>query len=329
MVIPAGQGDPMKTFLNAMTYPDKTCYPVASQNLQDFYNLVDVYLDAVLYPLIPPETLQQEGWHYELEDPAEPLKYKGVVFNEMKGAYSSPEGLLGRYSQTVVFPDNAYGVDSGGDPEYIPDLTYEQFKHFHQTYYHPSNALIFFYGDDDPAQRFEILEGYLKDFEAIKVDSGISLQPAFDQPRRVSFPYDAGDDPEANRKHYLTLNWLLPESKDVTLRLGLAILSYILIGTSASPLRKVLIDSGLGEDITGGGLDGDLRQMAFSTGLKGVAGENVDRVESLILETLAKLVKEGIEEEMIEAALNTVEFSLRENNTGSFPRGLSLMLRGL
>jgi len=164
----------LKTFLNAFTFPDKTCYPVASTNDQDFYNLIDVYLDAVFYPHITPETLQQEGWHYELDDPAEPMVYKGVVFNEMKGAYSSPEGVLGRYSQEMVFPDNTYGVDSGGDPEHIPHLTYEQFKTFHDTYYHPSNARIFFYGDDDPDKRFDLIQDYLKDFDAIDVNSAVA-----------------------------------------------------------------------------------------------------------------------------------------------------------
>ena len=174
----------LNTFLNAMTYPDKTCYPVASQNLQDFYNLIDVYLDAVFYPAITPYTLKQEGWHYELDDPGGPLTYKGVVFNEMKGAYSSPDDLLDQESQSHLYPDNPYGVDSGGDPVHIPDLTYAQFKAFHQTYYHPSNARIYFYGDDDPAKRLELLDAYLSQFDAIQVPSAIPLQPRFDQPRR-------------------------------------------------------------------------------------------------------------------------------------------------
>lgn len=317
----------LKTFLNAFTFPDKTCYPVASQNLQDFYNLIDVYLDAVFYPRITPEILQQEGWHYELENPTGPMIYKGVVFNEMKGAYSSPDSLLGRYSQQTLFPDNAYGVDSGGDPEHIPNLTYQQFKTFHQTYYHPSNARIFFYGDDPPQERLKLVQEYLKDFEAIQVDSSVELQPQFDAPRRETFPYDAGDE-TGEKKSYLTVNWLLPENANPEQTLSLTILSYILLGTSASPLRKALIDSGLGEDVTGG-LDTQLRQMVFMAGLKGIAGGDVDKVENLILDTLARLAREGIEPETVEAALNTLEFNLRENNTGSFPRGLSLMLRSL
>jgi Zn-dependent M16 (insulinase) family peptidase len=319
----------LKTFLNAFTYPDKTCYPIASTNLQDFYNLVDVYLDAVLYPRITPETLMQEGWHYELEDAAAPLTYKGVVFNEMKGAYSSPEGVLGRWSQQVIFPDNAYGVDSGGDPQDIPNLTYAQFRDFHRTYYHPSNARIFFYGDDDPAKRLDVLQEYLKDFAASPVDSGIALQPAFEAPRHVTKPYDAGEDAASREKGYLTVNWLLPEHTDATLTMALSILSYILLSTPASPLRKALIDSGLGEDITGGGLETDLRQMSFSAGLKGFALGDANPVEQLIIDTLTALRRDGIDPLMTEAALNTFEFRLRENNTGHFPRGLSLMLSSL
>ena len=318
----------LKTFVNAFTFPDKTCYPVASQNVQDFYNLVDVYLDAVFYPRISRETLQQEGWHYELENLEAPLTYKGIVFNEMKGVYSSPDSLLGRYSHTSLFPDNTYSVDSGGDPEHIPNLTYEQFKAFHDTFYHPGNARIFFYGDDDPDERLRILQEYLKDYQAIGVDSAIALHPYFDEPQRKKFSY-ATDEANGKQKGYLTINWLLPESSDVELTLSLSILSYILVGTPASPLRKALIDSGLGEDITGRGLDGELRQLAFSTGLKGIAMEDVDKVEKLILDTLAQLVKDGIDPDMVEAALNTMEFRLRENNTGSFPRGISLMLRSL
>jgi len=230
----------LKTFLNAFTYPDKTVYPVASQNTQDFYNLVDVYLDAVFYPRITPETLQQEGWHYELEDPDAPLTYKGVVFNEMKGAYSSPDSVLGEYSQQLTFPDNTYGLDSGGDPKHIPDLTYAQFKAFHNAYYHPSNAYIYFYGNDDPETRLKILNNYLKDFEALNVDSAIPLQPAFNQPRRVTRTYAMAEETDNSNKGMITVNWLWPEGNQIETTTALQILSYILVGTPASPLRKAL-----------------------------------------------------------------------------------------
>jgi Zn-dependent M16 (insulinase) family peptidase len=319
----------LKTFLNAFTSPDKTTYPVASTNLQDFYNLVDVYLDAVFHPLITPNHLAQEGWHYELEDPDAPLAYKGVVFNEMKGVYSSPDAILQRAGQRALFPDNAYGHDSGGDPRAIPDLTYEQFKGFHETYYHPSNALIFFYGDDDPEERLRILDAVLSDFEPLEVDSSVALQQPFDEPRRVIASYGVDEGTDIDRKTFFTLGWLLPENVDPALTMALFLLSHALVGTQASPLRKALVDSGLGEDVIGGGLSTNLRQMTFRVGLKNMASEDVDKAETLILETLARLADEGIEDEMVEAALNSIEFSLRENNTGVYPRGLIAFLKAL
>jgi Zn-dependent M16 (insulinase) family peptidase len=363
----------LNTFLNAFTFPDKTCYPVASQNLQDFYNLVDVYLDAVFYPLITPETLQQEGWHYELDNLDGAMAFKGVVFNEMKGAYSSPEGVLDEKSQQQVFPDNVYSLDSGGDPTKIPDLTYAAFKHFHETYYSATNARIYFYGDDVPQKRLQILNDYLKDLPRVQVDSSISLQPRFSQPRKVTLPYEvaarnpqvqgakrdpnAGDGEEGEEpKTLLTVNWLLPEpgdppeqgaqrdpqdqgaqrdpqdqgaQRDPTLAVGMTVLGHILTGTPASPLRKALIESGLGEDLVGRGLELASRQWFYSVGMKGVRSADADRVEGLILSTLSELAEKGIDPATIAASLNTVEFSLRENNTGRFPRGLAVMLRAL
>jgi Zn-dependent M16 (insulinase) family peptidase len=320
----------LQTFVNAFTYPDKTCDPVASTNGQDFHNLIDVYLDAVFYPRITPQILEQEGWHYELDAVDDPLTYKGVVFNEMKGNYSSPEGVLHEQSQQSLFPDNTYGVDSGGNPRHIPDLTYAQFKTFHDTLYHPSNSRIFFYGDDPPEERLRLVNEYLKDFDRIEVDSAVALQPRFEQPKRAAHAYAANQEEDGDsNKGMVTVNWMLDEVTDVETDLGLGILSYILLGTPASPLRKALIDSGLGEDTVGGGVNDQLRQQAFSTGLKGIDTADADKVEALILNTLTRLAQEGIDPPTIEAALNTVEFSLRENNTGSFPRGIALMVRSL
>ena len=330
----------LATFVNAFTFPDKTCYPIASQNLQDFYNLIDVYMDAVLHPLIPVHTLQQEGWHYELEDLDAPLTYKGVVLNEMKGAYSSPEELLGKHCIEALFPGHPYGLDSGGDPRLIPDLTHEQFKAFHATYYHPSNARIFFYGDDDPEARLQRMADYLQGYSAVQVDSAVPLQPRRTQPVQLEFPYDAGEQDAdslaaGGPKAMVAVNWMLNEASDPQLALSLGMLSHILVDTPASPLRKALIDSGLGEDLVGGGLENNLRQAIFSTGLKGVALDpdhplkDVERVEPLILETLETLTRSGIDPQMVAAAVNTYEFRLRENNTGQFPRGISLMLRAL
>lgn len=317
----------LQTFLNAFTYPDKTCYPVASQNHQDFYNLIDVYLDAVFYPRLTPWIFKQEGWHYELEDPSDPLTYKGVVYNEMRGAYSSPDRLIVEYSQQSVFPDTPYGVDSGGDPRVIPSLTYEQFKAFHETYYHPSNAWFYFYGDDDPQKRLEILQAILKDFQNRPVYSAVPIQAPFSEPRRVVRTYAVGKDQPP--KAMVTVNWLLVPTEPAETNLALHVLEYILLGMPGSPLRRALIESGLGEDLAGVGLEGELRQMLFSTGLKGVTPQNMERVEALVLRVLEDLAEKGISRDTVEAALNTVEFRLRENNTGQYPRGLALMLRAL
>jgi hypothetical protein len=319
----------LATFVNAFTYPDKTCYPVASQNLQDFYNLIDVYMDAVLHPLITEETLMQEGWHYELDDPAAPLTYKGVVFNEMKGAYSSPDNLLARTIQQSLFPKHIYGIDSGGDPRNIPDLTYAAFKSFHETYYHPSNSFIFFYGNDDPDKRLKLLEGYLAPYKKLKVKSQVPLAKPFKKPKKVSYSYDAGQDKDIKKKHYFTVNWLLPDTSDPVTDFSLQILAGILIDTPASPLKKALLDSGLGEDLAGLGLESELRQHIFSTGLKGTRASDAPKIEKLIFETLETLVRDGIDPDMTAAAINTLEFHLRENNTGSFPRGIAVMLRAL
>lgn len=317
----------LNTFLNAMTYPDKTIYPVASTNLKDFYNLIDVYLDAVFHPLISPYTLYQEGWHYELEQPQGEMTYKGVVFNEMKGAYSSPDSVLAEEAQHAVFPDTIYRYDSGGEPEAILSLTYEKFRSFYETYYHPSNALIFFYGDDDPELRLKTMAEALKGYSRRQIAAEIPLQPRFSSPQKKEVFYDSGDDP--NAKAQITLNWLLVESGNLEQMLALHILDHALIGTPASPLRKALIDSGLGEDLTGEGFQSGYRQTMYSVGLKGVAEENTEKVERLILDTLSELADKGFDPETLRASLNTVEFNLRENNTGSYPRGLVMMINAV
>jgi len=317
----------LKTFVNAFTFPDKTCYPVASQNLQDFYNLIDVYMDAVLHPLIAPHILDQEGWHYGVDEDTGELVYKGVVFNEMKGALSNPNDLLGEVSQRSLFPENLYRHNSGGDPRSIPELTYDQFKRFHETYYHPSNAFIFWYGDDPEESRLEKMAGYLAGYDHLAVDSNVPLHPPFEETVRLTEPYAVGE--EAEPKLYVAANWALGEQTDPELTLGLGILNHILVGTSASPLRKALIDSGLGEDLVGGGLSPYLRQLIFSTGLKGVKQGDAAKVEGLIFDTLSTLAKEGIDPNMVAASMNTVEFQLREQNTGSFPRGIVLMINAL
>ncbi|MEN6441920.1 MAG: insulinase family protein [Syntrophobacter sp.] len=322
----------LKTFLNAFTYPDKTCYPVASQNVQDFYNLVDVYLDAVFYPRITPAIFQQEGWHYELDDPEPPLTIKGVVYNEMKGVYSSPDSVLAELSQQSLFPDITYGLDSGGNPSVIPSLTYENFKSFHEKLYHPSNARIYFYGDDDPDKRLEILQEYLGDFDTASPDSEIPLQPVVNEPIRIVRSFAAGhseEDASNGVKSMITVNWLFPETTDLFLNMAFQVLEYILLGMPGSPLRKALIESGFGEDLAGSGLENELRQGFFSTGLKGIRTEDAEKVERLIFNVLSGLVRNGIDPATVEAGLNTIEFRFRENNSGSFPQGLVLMLHSL
>ena len=317
----------LNTFLNAFTYPDKTCYPVASTNLQDFYNLIKVYLDAVFHPLISPYTFYQEGWHYELDAADAEMTFKGVVFNEMKGNYSSADSVLAEQSQHSLYPDTLYSLDSGGDPLAIPDLTYAKFKDFHERYYHPSNARIWFYGDDDPDKRLELIDAALAGYSKINVDSGIPLQPLFNAPRWKEAVYDSGED--ENAKAHVCINWMLPEASQAETTLGLEILSHVLMGTPAAPLYKTLIDSGLGEELTGSGYDSDYRQPNFSAGLKGISADDAQKVEALVLDTLKSLTDKGIDADTIAASMNTVEFLLRENNTGSFPRGLSLMLGAL
>lgn len=316
----------LQTFLNAFTYPDKTCYPVASANLRDFYNLIDVYLDAVFYPRIPRNVFLQEGWHFEWT-PAGELIRSGVVFNEMKGVYSSPDSVLGEFSQRLLFPDTTYGVDSGGDPKVIPSLTYDEFKAFHDAYYHPSNARAFFSGDDEPEERLRILGDYYDRFEARPVESHVGIQKPFTAPAAKEMPYAAA--PGQAERGFVTLNWLLPETADQDLVLLLEVLEHVLIGLPTSPLRKALLDSGLGEDLAGVGLETELRQLFFSVGLKGIKPETAEEVERLILGTLTWLVDSGLPADAVEAGVNALEFALRENNTGSFPRGLAMMLRSL
>lgn len=313
----------VNTFLNAMTSSDMTMYPVASTNLQDFYNLVDVYMDAVFFPLINEQTFMQEGWHLEAENEESPLSYKGVVFNEMKAAYSAPDSYMRYIVERALWTDSPYKYSSGGLPAAITDLTYEQFKNFHQTYYHPSNARFVFSGNDDPETRLRLVNEVISQFDKLDVDSEIALQTPFSEPITVVEGYDAGETPQNGGGTMVSVNWLLPEQNDSDLIYDLSLLSHALVATSASPLRKALIDSGLGEGLTGSGLGTSSRQATFSVGLKGVKEEDAEKVSALITETLGQIAEEGIDVETIKASLNTIEFNMRERNYGSFPRGLA------
>jgi Zn-dependent M16 (insulinase) family peptidase len=325
----------LASFVNAMTFEDKTVYPVASQNLQDFYNLIDVYLDAVFHPLLKESTFEREGWHYTLEQPEDQLEFKGVVFNEMKGQISNPDYVLYKDVLATLFPDTPYACESGGHPANIPDLTFDAFVRFYQVNYHPSNARFFFYGDDPPADRFNLLRPYLEGIEAGAPSPQVEPQESFESPINVTRPYPAASEKPEDQKHALSVGWLLPINDDQLTALSSTVLSHILMGTPASPLRKALIESGMGEDVFGSGTDGNmslfdmLRQLYFYAGLKGVEGTKVEAVENLILETLHDLAEEGIDPETVRSSINTIEFQLRENNYGRLPRGLVLFIRAL
>ena len=318
----------LTTFVNAITFSDMTCFPVASQNVQDFYNLIDVYLDAVFYPRISRDTLAREGWHYELDATSDPLAYNGIVFSEMKGAYSSVDSILSTEALRSIFPENVYGLDSGGHPHHIPELTYERFKAFYAAHYHPSNALVFFGGDDPPEERLRMLDAWLSEFEPAAQAAPAALQPPFAAPRTVTVPYPVGEEAPSTKAH-VVLSWILGEGTDPLRNLEFELLTEILLGSPASPLRRALLDSELGEEIPTP-FDWFLgRQVPFAAGLKGVAPAQAERVGPLILRTLGRLASDGIDPATVEAATNTVEFRLRENNPGSLPRGLFLMFRAL
>ncbi|WP_338607420.1 insulinase family protein [Pelagibacterium nitratireducens] len=315
----------LHTFLNAMTFPDKTVYPVASQNLADFYNLTEVYMDAVFFPLLTRETFQQEGWHYEIENPHDPMIFKGVVFNEMKGGFSSPDQVNYAYALQSLFPDAVYSNYSGGDPRVMPDLTYEQFRDFHKRYYHPSNAQIIFYGDDDPEKRLELLDAVLSRFEKGEKAQAHTPQKRFDSPRRFEKTYPAED--TNRRSSFVTLNWMVDPTDDIEEQLARTVMRRALVGNSAAPLHKALIESGLGEAIISSAIE--LSQPVLNFGLRGADGDDADRIETLILNTLAHLAEHGIDDATIEATLNSLEFELREQNTGGYPRGIAYFFGAL
>ncbi len=329
----------LQTFLNAMTYPDKTIYPVASTNTQDLYNLMDVYMDAVFFPRVRTEEgrdiLKQEGWHIDTSDVDEngnaKWQYKGVVYNEMKGVYSSSDSVLAEQSQHAVFPDTLYSLDSGGNPKNIPELSYEEFEEFHKLYYHPSNSYFFFWGDDDENTRLEKVNEVISKFDKIEVNSSIELQERLTTARKIEVPFEATaneeEEDEAPRGH-ATVNWLLTPTHEVEENILFLMLDHILTELPGSPLRKALIDSGLGEDINGH-LETDLVQMYYSVGLRSIEAGKEDEMEALILDTLAELVEEGIQQKAIDAAVNAIEFSLREGNPGRYPRGLLHMTQCL
>lgn len=321
----------LNTFLNAMTYPDKTVYPVASCNEKDFQNLMDVYMDAVLHPNIYKEEkiFRQEGWHYELESEDQPLIYNGVVYNEMKGAYSSPESLLDRYTQNTLFPDNCYGRDSGGDPAEIPTLTYEKFLDFHRTYYHPSNSYIYLYGDMDMAEKLTWLdEEYLCHYEERPVDSHIPEQKAPQQPIEREIFYSITEEESLEDATYLSVSTVVGTDLDPKLYLAFQILEYTLLDAPGAPLKQALIDAGIGKDILGGYESGIL-QPFFTVIAKDANREQRGEFLTVVKGTLRKLADQGINRKSLLAGLNYFEFKYREADYGSAPKGLMYGLQCL
>ena len=319
----------LNTFLNAMTYPDKTVYPVASRNAKDFRNLQDVYLDAVFNPvmLTTPEILMQEGWHYEIDKPDAPLTYSGVVYNEMKGALSAPDDILSSKLLHKTFPQNCYSFQSGGDPEAIPSLTQDDFVAFHKKFYHPSNSYIYLYGDVDIAEQLAYLDReYLSKFDKISVDSAIDFHPAFAEMKRVAEVYPIGEEESVAEKTFLALNLVVGDTLDTRTNLALEILTHALFLSPAAPLRKALIDSGLGKDVDAG-LEDDLRQPTFTITLNGSEADRVEKFYALLTDELQKLVANGIDKTLLQASINLMEFRLREADFGLAPKGLIYGLR--
>ncbi len=318
----------LNTFLNAMTYSDKTVYPVASCNEKDFRNLMDVYLDAVFHPNIyeKEEIFQQEGWHYELADQDSPLIYNGVVYNEMKGVYSSPDAVISMAVGKALFPDSVYRNDSGGNPQVIPDLTREEYLEYHKNYYHPSNSYIYIYGDMDAEETLDYIDReYLSDYDYLEVDSAIGLQkaPAAPVVAEDTYALAEGEDPSENA--YLTYNVVVGNSADKKLRIAMDVLGYVLLDAQGAPLCKAIIDAGLSKDVESS-YDDSIRQPTFSIVAHNADADRREEFRTLVEDTLKKLADEGLDKKSLRAALHRFEFEHREGNFGRYPKGLMLGL---
>ena len=322
----------MHTFLNALTYPDRTVYPAASCNRTDFFNLLEVYGDAVFHPLLRKETFMQEGWRLEpVNGREDELRYAGIVYNEMKGAYSSPESIVGEWAFRSLFPDTPYRFDSGGDPRFLPSLTLEQARSFHARYYHPSNCRIFLYGNIPAEETLRVLhDRFLSGFTAQTIESSIQLQPRWKEPRRLEKTFPVKPDTPLSGRSSVTLSWLLPGGSDPQTILAHEILSEVLIGSAGSPLRKALVDSGLGQDLSPvSGLETDLKELVFAAGLRGTEPDRAEQVSALVFETLGTLASRGLERQLVESMMNRVEFRHREIRGNGSPYALRLMGRAL
>lgn len=314
----------LNTFLNAMTYPDKTVYPVASCNDKDFQNLMDVYLDAVFHPNIYREEkiFKQEGWHYELQDKDDALTINGVVYNEMKGAFSSPDDVLYREIMNSLYPHTSYGVESGGDPDVIPELTYEDFLDFHRKYYHPSNSYIYLYGDMDMEEKLTYLDReYLSKYDALSVNSALLSEPPFEKTVVVEKDYPIMESESESANTYLSYNVCLGEALDRKEHRGFQALADAVVGAPGAPVRKALLDAGIGTDISSF-CEADVKQPYFSIVAKNAERQQRDDFVRIIEETMQGLVRDGVEKKALMAALNHDEFAYREADYGAYPKGL-------
>ncbi|MFW5959557.1 MAG: insulinase family protein [Chitinivibrionales bacterium] len=317
----------LQTFLNAVTYPDKTMYPVSSEVEEDFFNLMDIYCDAVFNPLLTQTTFMQEGWHFDLPEKGSEVSIKGIVYNEMKGVFSDFKSHVSRKTINNLFPDTTYRFESGGDPIEIPKLTYSDFKAYHSRLYHPSNSYIILYGNIPSEKTLSFLEThYLNSFDRIDPDTRISPQKPWTEPRTLN--QEAPGQEEDNGKATVTACWNTGESKDAYEALVMSVLSYYLLGTESSPLKRALLDSGLGEDLCGlSGFDNDLANSFFCAGLRKVLPENAEQIKSIVFETLKQEVSEGMDTELIEGSIRHLEFSTREIRNGHFPYNLMIAER--
>ncbi len=321
----------LNTFLNAVTYPDKTVYPIASCNDKDFKNLSDVYMDAVFNPNIydRPQIFKQEGWHYELEDAEGELTLNGVVYNEMKGAYSSPDEVIDRKVMQTLFPDICYANDSGGDPQLIPSLTYDDFMAFHKRFYHPSNSYIYLYGNCDMEERLDWLDReYLSKYDSIDPRTDIAVQSSFDEMKTVEMEYGVTAEEPLDKNTYFELGYVVDTVLDRNLYLAFQILDYTLLGAPGAPLKDKLIKEGIGADVMGG-YENSICQPAFSICVKNAEYEDKDRFISIVNDTLETLYKEGLSKKALEAGLNYFEFKYREADFGTYPKGLMYGLQCL
>ena len=318
----------LNTFLNAMTYPDKTCYPVASCNDQDFQNLMHVYLDAVFYPNIykKEEIFRQEGWSYQLENVEGPLKYNGVVYNEMKGAFSSPDEVLEREIMNSLFPDTPYGCESGGDPDHIPELSYEEFLEFHKTYYHPSNSYIYLYGNMDMAEKLAFIdEHYLSAFERLDVDSEIRRQEPFEKRKDLVMEYPVSESESEEGNSYLAYSTVVGDASDVLTGTAFEVLDYALLSAPGAPLKQALLDAQIGMDVYGSYDDG-IMQPYFDIVAKGTDPDKKEKFVEIIRTTLEDIAANGIDRKALDAGINCMEFRYRAADLSSWPKGLMYRL---